>query len=199
LNDFRVALVPVGRVATEELEAAAIRAARVIRSPIEVREPLPVPHGTEDPARGQHRAATFLERLSAEVLKLKPGRLHGADVPGTQAPPKPGAFIFVTDVDLFTAKSDGTFAALLPRLASAVVSVRRQREAFHGRRADPQRQRERLAKEVLRMVGRLRGLAECADPECALSPTRSTRDLDVKEERFCRACEARLFEGRLQL
>ena len=200
MSEFRVCLVPVGRsIDVQEIEAAAARVAKIIHAPLEVRDPLPVPHGTEDPVRGQHRASAFLERLSSEVLKLKPGRVVGADERGAAAPLKPDAFLFVTDVDLYTAKSDGAFAALLPRLKSAVVSVKRQREAFHGRRADPQRQRTRLVKEILRMYGRLRALGECLDPECVLSPTRSPRDLDSKEERFCRNCETRMFEGKLQL
>ena len=81
----------------------------------------------------------------------------------------------------------------------SVVSVRRQREAFYRRKADPNRQRSRLVKELLRMAGRLRGLPECTDPECVLAPTRSPCDLDMKEERFCRDCEQRLFEGTIRI
>jgi archaemetzincin len=81
----------------------------------------------------------------------------------------------------------------------AVVSLRRLREAFHRRRADPTRQRARLVKEILRMAVRLRGLPECVDPACVVAPSRTLPDIDAKEERLCRACEQRLFEGRVRI
>jgi predicted Zn-dependent protease len=199
VSDYHLAVVPVGRIDVEELRAAVARAAKVLHAPIEVREALPVPRGAEDQDRGQHRAAEILKRLSAEVLKLKQGLMVGGDDPEGKPPFSVDGFIFVTDVDLYTARTDGVLGALISTLNSAVISVRRQREAFYRRRADPNRQRTRLVKELLRMSGRLRGLAECADPECVLAPSRSVHDMDTKEERFCRACETRLFEGKLQI
>jgi predicted Zn-dependent protease len=190
---FHLAVVPVGRIDVTEVEAAVTRAAKIVRQPIEIRAALPVPYGTEDPARKQHRVSTFLERLRAEVAKLGPGRLVGDAAAGSR--PRPDAYLFVTDVDLHTATTDGVFAALLRAKQSAVVSVRRLREAFYRRRADPVRQRARLVKEIVRMWGRLRGAAECVDPACAMAPSRVVPDLDTKDEKLCRACEQRLFEG----
>jgi archaemetzincin len=195
---FDIALVPVGRLDVAEIEAAAARAAKVLHEGLELRSPLAVPHSTEDAGRGQHRASALMNRLGDEARKLGPGRLVGGEGEG-KPPPRPRGWIFVTDVDLYTASSDGVFAALLGARQCAVVSVRRLREAFHRRRADPVRQRARLVKEILRMAGRLAGAAECADPRCVLAPSKSLLDLDLKEERFCRACEQRLFAGRVQI
>jgi predicted Zn-dependent protease len=193
---FHVAVVPVGRLDPEEVEAAVVRAAKVVRCPLEFRDALPVPHGSEDPVRRQHRVSTFLERLRAEVAKLKPGRMIGDDGAGAR---RADAWLFVTDVDLYTANSDGVTAALLRHKQSAVVSVRRLREAFYRRKADPVRQRARLVKERVRMWGRLRGAAECGDPACAKAPSRVVPDLDTKDEKLCRACEQRLFEGTISV
>jgi archaemetzincin len=135
--------------------------------------------------------------LRDEVAKLRPGRMVGGDE-GAPRPPRPAGFVFVTDVDLFTANSDGVFSALLPAKGCAVVSVRRLREAFYRRKADPARQRSRLMKEAMRMSARLRGVGTCNDPRCALAESRTIPDLDLKEEKFCRVCEQRLFEGRVQ-
>jgi archaemetzincin len=197
--DFHVATVPIGRIDVAELESALSRAAKVWRRPLELREALPIPHGSEDPERGQHRAATLLSRLRTEVEKLRPGKLVGAGDPQTQAPFRPDAFVFVTDVDLFTAKTEGAFGALITRKQCGVTSIRRLREAFYRRKADPVRQRARVVKEILRMAGRLAGLAECPDPACVLAPSRSVPDIDAKEERFCKSCETRLFEGRVEI
>lgn len=199
MADFQVAVIPIGRVDPAELEAAATRAAKVLRRPLELRESLPVPHSAEDADRGQHRAATFMDHLRKEVLKLKPGKLIGTEAETLDKPFIPKAFIFVTDVDLYTAKTEGVFGALIRAKQCAVISVRRLREAFHRRKANPNKQRSRVVKEILRMAGRLQGLAECSDPECVLAPSRAVPDIDSKEERYCRGCEQLMFEGRLQL
>jgi predicted Zn-dependent protease len=196
---FHVAVVPVGKIGPEELDPVLARAAKVLRTPLELRDALGLPHGTEDPQRGQHRAALLLERLLAEVPKLKPGRLVGAADPAAKPPYQPGGWIFVTDVDLYTAQSDGVIAAMLPAKKCAVASVRRLREAFYRRPADPDRQRARLVKELARLSARLAGLRECNEPSCVLAPSRHAGDLDSKDERFCRSCDQRLFEGRVKL
>ncbi len=196
---FHLAVVPIGRLKVDELEAALARAAKVLRQPVELREPLPVPRGTEDPERGQHRAASMMNYLGQEVLKLKPGRLVGASDPDTPTPFSPNGYLFLTDVDLYTANTEGVFGALISAKHRALISVRRLREAFYRRKADPIRQRMRLSKEILRMTGRLAGLRECQDPTCVLAPSRHLLDIDAKEERYCRACEQKFFEGRMQI
>jgi predicted Zn-dependent protease len=196
---MHLAVVPIGRVDAADMEAAVARAVRVWRRPLEVRESLPVPRGSEDAERGQHRAAVFMNRLGAEVLKLKPGKLVGSSDPEAKTPLQPDGFIFVTDVDLFTAKTEGVVGALITSKRYAVISVRRLREAFHKRRADPNRQRARLNKELLRMAARLAGLPECADPECVLASSKALVNIDAKEERYCRDCEQRLFEGKMHI
>ncbi len=194
-----MAVVPIGRLRVDELEAALSRAAKVLRQPVELREPLPVPRGTEDPERGQHRAASMMNYLGQEALKLKPGRLVGASDPDAPTPFAPNGYLFLTDVDLYTANTEGVFGALLSAKHWAVISVRRLREAFYRRKADPIRQRTRLSKEILRMTGRLAGLRECQDPACVLAPSRHLLDIDAKEERYCRVCEQKFFEGRMQI
>jgi predicted Zn-dependent protease len=77
--------------------------------------------------------------------------------------------------------------------------VRRLREAFYRRKADPVKQRSRLVKELLRMAGRLRSAPECTDPKCVLAASKMFADLDLKEERYCRQCSLRLFEGTIRI
>jgi len=197
--EYHLAVVPVGRVDGEELNAAVARAAKVLHQSVEVRETLPVPRGAEDTERGQHRAADVIKRLGTEVLKLKQGVLIGSEDSDEKPPFQVDGFIFVTDVDLYTARTDGVMGALISKLNCALVSVRRQREAFYRRKANPIKQRTRMVKELLRMAGRLRGMKECADPQCVLAPSRSVHDMDTKEERFCRGCETQMFEGKLQI
>jgi predicted Zn-dependent protease len=193
-------VIPTKKLEGSELEAVVARAGKVLREPLELRDALPLPQGAEDPERGQFRASQLMKRLYAMVPQLGPGRLIGPD--GTQpARPQldPAGHVFVTDVDLFTEKSDGVFAALLPARKLALVSVRRLREAFYRRKADPVRQRARMEKELVRMAVRLKGLRACENPSCVLSSSRMLADLDLKEEQLCRDCAQRLFTGSMRL
>jgi predicted Zn-dependent protease len=184
----------VGKLDTTEVEAAATRVAQGLRRPVELRGTMSVPPGVEDRERGQYRAATLMSRLRAAVPQLGPGKLLGAADPAARPPARPDGVLFVTDVDLFTAKTDGVFAALSRPEQSGVVSLRRLREAFYRRPAEPLR-----LKELLRVAARLQGLSECREPRCALAPSRVVADVDSKDEGFCRACSQRLFQGTIKI
>lgn len=200
VTEFHGVVIPTRKLEGEELEMIVGRTVKVLRDPLELRGPLPVPQGVEDTERGQFRASTLMTRLRSMVPQLGPGKLIGTEET-TQARPqlKPGGYVFVTDVDMFTENSDNVFAALLSSKRVAVVSVRRLREAFYRRKADPGKQRARLVKEIIRMVARLRGMPACGDPKCVLSASKMLADLDLKEEKFCRACSQRLFTGTMRI
>jgi len=195
-----VSVVPVGKIKSDEVEAALARAARVLRFPLELKGSLPVPQGIEDRERGQFRAATLLTRLRASYPQLGPGRMVGVEEGGEAKPPlKPDVILFITDVDLFTANSDGVFTALLRKKGLGVVSVRRLREAFYRRSADPGKQRARLIKEITRASARSIGMPECNTPQCILSASNMLADIDLKEEKLCRACSQHMFQGTMRL
>ena len=59
------------------------------------------------------------------------------------------------------------------------LSIRRLREAFHRRPADPVKQRTRLVKELTRMAGRLEKAPECGDPKCVFASSKVLADLDL--------------------
>jgi predicted Zn-dependent protease len=200
VSEFHGVVIPTRKVEGPDLEAAVVRAVKILRDPLELRDPLPVPQGVEDTGRGQFRASNLMTKLRTMVPQLGPGQLIGTDGI-TQAKPqlRPGGYVFVTDVDLYTEKSDGIFAALLSRKKLAVVSVRRLREAFYRRKADPVKQRTRLVKEIARMTARLRGMSACPDPQCVLAASKMLADLDLKEEKLCRDCSQRLFSGSVRI
>jgi len=197
---MQITVVPVGKIDAAELEPVLGRVAKAIRGPVELRGSIPVPAGIQDPVRRQFRASTLMNALRSRLPQLSPGRLIGAEGDGGQASAaRDSAVIFVTDVDMFTANSDGVFAAFNRQSRLGVVSVRRLREAFYRRKADQSRQRSRLVREIARAAARLHGTKECQDPKCLLSSSRMVADLDLKDERFCRACSQHLFEGRIRI
>ena len=200
MNPFHIAIISLGKIDEEELQQSAARVARLIRQPVELRGSLPVPQGAKDTERGQFKAATFMKSARSMAPQLGQGKLIGAEGGSDEKPPhKTDGYLFVTDVDLFTSNSDGVFAALMSKSGLSVVSVRRLRESYYRRKADLNKQRARLVKEMARMVGRMRGAKECSDPRCLMSASKHMADLDLKEEAFCRACSLHLFEGTIRI
>jgi predicted Zn-dependent protease len=190
----RVSVVPVGKVDVAEIESALVRVAKALGGPVELREPIALPKATEDVSRGQHDARALMVQLRSKLPTLRAVKVIGGSAPPVTLA-QPDAAVFVTDVDLFAPGTEAVLADASAPLRSALVSVRRLRESFYRRKADPQLQRARLAKEILRGVGRARGLQECNDPGCALSPTQTLHDVDRKAERLCAACLRRLTTG----
>src|SRR5262245_52982778 len=193
-----VVVVPVGRMEVSEIEGALGRVSKVLHARVELREPAALPKGAEDPARGQHNARVLLDGLRAQAGRGKVAKLIGEEPAAPAAAVLP-ALIFVSDVDLFTPVTDAALGELDAPHRVALVSVRRLREAFYRRKADPQRQRARIVKEILRAAARLAGLPECANPDCALAPTRVVGDLDRKGEHYCAACWKRLSSGTMRI
>lgn len=194
--DLRIALVPVGKLDAAEVEAVAMRLAKILNKAIELREPLGVPKAGDDAARGQHLVAPFLSELRKGIAGLKVAKLvGGAPATAPVAAGVPDVTIFITDVDLYRPQTEGIFGDVDAPGRAAVLSVRRLREAFYRRKADPARQRARVVKLALYVLGRVRGLPECRDPGCALFTTVALADVDMRPEKYCAACWKRLATG----
>jgi archaemetzincin len=199
--ELHVAIVPVGRMDPSEVEAAAARIAKVLNHTVTLRQPAPVPKAGDDPARGQHVAGPFLAELRGQLARLPVAKVVGPqaapDPAGAPAPatnPAPTA-LFVTDVDLYKPQTDGVFGDIDAAAHVAVLSVRRLREAFYKRKADPAKARARLVKLSLYALGRAKGLPECGERACALFTTASLADIDMKPEKYCASCWRRLTTG----
>jgi predicted Zn-dependent protease len=196
--DLRIAIVPVGRVDPLEVEAAAARIAKILNRAVTLRQPAPVPKAGDDPARGQHVAGPFLAELRGQLARLPVAKSVGAEPahePAAAMPVVADASLFVTDIDLYKPGTDGVFGDIDAASHVAVVSVRRLREAFYKRKADPAKARARLVKLALYALGRARGLPECRDAGCALSTITGLADIDQKPERYCASCWRRMTTG----
>ena len=200
--DLRIAIVPVGRMDASEVEAAAVRLAKILNKPVTVTQPAPVPKAGDDAARGQHLAGPFLAELKGRMSGLPVAKVVGtaaapaaAPAPAVAPATPADATLFVTDVDLYKPQTDGVFGDIDSASHVAVVSVRRLREAFYKRKADPAKARARLVKLGLYALGRARGLPDCRDAGCALLSTASLADIDMKPEKYCASCWRRMTTG----
>jgi len=180
--DVKIAIVPLGKMDPAEVEAVAARLGKVFNKPVTVRPPVPVPRAGDDPARGQHVTGPLLADLKGQAARLA-------------AKDPVDATLFLTDVDLYKPQTDGVFGDVDAAAHVAVISVRRLREAFYKRKADPVRQRTRLVKLALYVVGRARGLPDCNNASCAMFTTTALADVDLKPEKYCAACWRRMTTG----
>ena len=200
MSELRVVVVPVGRVPLDEIEGTLGRVVKVINRPIELREAVPIPRGAEDASRRQYRSAAFLAEVRRALPRLAVAKLVGATMTGSPvATPKPDATVFLSDVDLFTPSTEGVFGELDRAHGAALLSVRRLREAFYRRKADPGKQRSRLVKQILRAIGLIRGRGDCRDPGCAMSTAQVVADIDRKKERYCAPCWKHISTGSFRI
>jgi len=131
---------------------------------------LPIPGEAFDPARRQYRAGPLLERLAA--LPTRAERILG-----------------VADLDLFAPGLNFIFGQ------AEVGGRARLRPEFWGRPADPQRFRERAAKEAVHELGHTYGLGHCPNPVCVMHFSNTLDETDQKSDRFCGAHEAELLRA----
>jgi predicted Zn-dependent protease len=195
---IQLAVAPAGRIDPAEVQAALHLVARAFKSPVELRDALPLPRGTEDVARGQHKAAALLTSLRLAGGRAKKVTFIGEDDSGVEGTGK-ACLVLVTDVDMYTPDTEFVFSLIAAASGAGLVSVKRMREAFYRRKSDPDKQKARLAKEILRCAGQLVGMPECGDPRCGNASTRNLQDLDTKKVRLCAPCWRRLSTGTMSI
>jgi len=98
----------------------------------------------------------------------------------------------ITRVDLFIPVLTFVFGQAQLDGQGAVVSTYRLRNEFYGLPADEERLIERTIKEVVHEAGHSFGLVHCPDYGCVMHAATYVEDVDLKSERFCRDCRARL-------
>jgi len=195
---IQLVVAPAGRIDPAEVEAALHLVARALKSPVEFREMLPLPRGVEDVTRGQHKASALLSALRLPGGRAKKVAEVGEDDSGVEGKGKT-CLVLVTDVDMYTTDTEFVFSLVAAAGGGGLVSVKRLREAFYRRKSDPDKQKARLAKEILRCAGQLAGLPDCADPRCGNATTRNLNDIDTKKIRLCAPCWRRLSTGTMSI
>ncbi len=195
---IQLAVAPAGRIDPADVAAALHLVAKALKGPVEFREVVPLPRGSEDVARGQHKAAVLLTSLSLAGGRAGKVSDIGVDDSGVEGAGR-ACLVLVTDVDMYTPDTEFVFSLTGAAGKAGLVSVKRMREAFYRRKSDPDKQKARLAKEILRCAGQLVGLPDCGDPRCGNASTRNLQDLDTKKIRLCAPCWRWLSTGTMSL
>ncbi len=98
----------------------------------------------------------------------------------------------VTPVDLFIPVL--TFVFGLSQLSGpgALISTFRLRNEFYGLPRDDRLLFERTAKGAIHELGHAFGVVHCPDFRCVMHAATYVEEVDLKQPRFCRDCQAEL-------
>ena len=156
---MRISLRPIGEVPEGVLEDLR-EDLGVLGTPTLV-DPLPLPVEARDAERGQYRAEPLLDALVAG--------------PGDRV-------LGVTAEDLYTGTYSFIFGLARIQGRPAVISLARLSTP------DPERLRDRVAKEGIHEVGHTLGADNCPNRGCVMSFSDSVDAVDRKTRAFCGRC-----------
>ena len=99
-----------------------------------------------------------------------------------------GTIIAIADFDLYNDKLNYIFSAA-EYDGPALISIYRLNPEFYKEPANFDKLIDRLVKEIIYCVGRIKGLKDCPNPRCIMHQANSARDLDFKNKDFCSECK----------
>jgi len=156
----------------EERACSAVRSCFELNC--EILCPEPRPEFALDVSRDQYNSLEILDWLESRF-------------------PRPDQWILgITNVDLAIPVLTFVFGEARLKGRSAVISVFRLREEFHGRPADTMVLLSRVEKEAIHEVGHMLGLTHCLDRNCVMYPSNSLAQTDVKSAKLCPGCRSNL-------
>ena len=132
------------------------------------------PDPAYDPLRRQYHSTLLLTQLEQERGSLFPKILG------------------VTEADLFIPILTFVFGEAQLGGTSAILSLARLRQGFYGLPEDAGLLYHRAEKEALHELGHTAGLVHCPDYGCVMHFSNSVEEVDLKGDRFCRACSAEI-------
>jgi archaemetzincin len=170
----RIRIVPINALDIEFLDRLALCLEERFLAIANIERSLVVTRSALNSARRQ----LFLSTLTSKVLRAYP---EGN-----------GAFLVVTDFDLYKTSHRFIFGDGDESAGIAVVSLHRLRSEFYGEEPDGNQLFQRALKESVHELGHAFGLKHCFNARCAMYYSNSIFETDNKMSHFCELCDRRL-------
>jgi archaemetzincin len=168
-----ILIAPIGAFPESLLDLLGQKVGEAFNCPTRVAALLEDLEDTYSIDRDQYHSTAILERLTART------------------PPDVLRVIALTRVDLYIPILTYVYGEAQLNGIAAIVSINRLNENLGSLNFEGELNR-RITKEVLHELGHTFGLLHCKDPTCSMHYCRSIRDVDRKQDRFCRYCQVML-------
>jgi len=170
----KIVLTPIGKIDEETLGMIKQRLGEIFAWTVDGGSQIEPPRSAYDFKRKQYSLTAILAALRALELK-EDERILG-----------------ITSVDLYTSRLSSVLGEADAEHGVALISLWRLRQVYRALPGEKKLFSERVIKEAMHQLGHTYGLGHCWAPRCAMFPTNSLRETDLKQAFFCYECHRKL-------
>jgi len=172
-----IAVLPLGRVGEDILRVVADSLQGILRLPVDLREPMPIPQGTFMDSRNQYNAMGLIKYLDKELAhsSLK--------------------ILGITSNDICNPILTYVFGEAYMGGHSAVMSSARLKTGLLGEPISREHFLDRVVKVAIHEIGHTFNLRHCHTDRCVMRASNTLMELDEKLNYLCDYCEIFLFDS----
>jgi len=172
-----IAVLPLGRVGEDILRVVADSLQGILRLPVDLREPMPIPQDTFMESRNQYNAMALIKHLDQELAhsSLK--------------------ILGITSNDICNPILTYVFGEAYMGGHSAVMSSARLKTGLLGEPISREHFLDRVVKVAIHEIGHTFNLRHCHTDRCVMRASNTLMELDEKLNYLCDYCEIFLFDS----
>lgn len=183
-----ILLVPIAPTDSSLLPSLSASIGKIFAQTVEVIQPPLDGSFSFNLSRNQYNSTSILSALLEQSSEF-PSNPFGTISSGADLTTK---ILGITEGDLFVPVLTYVFGEAQLGGRAAVVSSHRLHDEFYGLQPDEDFLETRLLKEAIHELGHTFGLIHCSNYLCVMHSSTGVEEIDVKTEKFCEDCSARL-------